>query len=241
MSDSLDESAKDKLLALVKGAIGSFPYGGSFIAELLTITIPNQRQDRVVIFLRKLAERLDMLEGQSGDILSRPDKVDFVEEGGRQAARALSPQRIGYIVEAVSRGLTSEEAEVIRRKRLLTLLGELDDDELAMLNAYGQAYGQDMHEVREVWEGIDRPEPASLDSTTDEVDREELFEAGNAHLLRLGLLKKQYPFLRRGELPEFDKDKGEFQHELEVSYLGRMLLREIGLPSAFDLEQEQYR
>jgi hypothetical protein len=234
MVDSLDESAKDKLLALVKGAVGSFPYGGSFLAELLTITIPNQRQDRIVTFLRLLAERLEKVEGQSEEILSRPDKIDFVEEGGRQAARALSEDRLRYIAEAVLRGLASEEADVIRRERLLNLLGQVDDDELQLLHAYAQSYGGDGEEA---WSRVERPSPAHLGSPIDQIDREKLYEAGQEHLLRLGLLTKKLPNVKRGEQPEFDPYKRDWKHSIEISYLGRMLLREIGLPSPFDAEQ----
>lgn len=233
MPDDLDENIRDKLIALARGASGAIPYGGGFVGELLAL-IPNQRIDRVVQFIRQLSERLDALEDQQQrDILSRPDKIDFVEEGGRQAARALSNERISYITEAVFNGLTSEEADAIRRKRLLNLLGQIDDDELQILNAYGQSYGGSGEEA---WDKVNRPGPAHLGSSVPEVDDEKLFEAGKANLLRLGLLQKHFPFVKRGELPEFDSHKGDFRHHLEISYLGRMLLREIGLPTPFDEE-----
>jgi hypothetical protein len=236
--DDLDETGKDQLLDLVKAAVGLAP-GGALIAELIDFTIPKQREDRIVAYLRELASRLEALEARSTkEILERPDKVEFVEEGARQASRALSEERIGYIAEAVSRGLTSEEADVIRRKRLLNLLGELDDDELQLLNAYGQSYGSDGSEA---WDQIDRPEPAHLGSPVEDIDREKLYEAGKAHLLRLGLLDKRLPQVKRGDLPEFDTYRRDWKHTIEISYIGRMLLREIGLPTPFDAQQSTDR
>jgi hypothetical protein len=234
MADDLGQTTKDQLVALSRGAVGGIPYIGGVVGELLAM-IPGQRVDRIAAYVRKLSERLEVIEAKrQRELLSRPDKVDFVEEGAWQAARAISDERTTYIAEAVFKGLTSEEADVIRRKRLLKLLGELDDDELTLLNAYGQSYGGS---AEGAWEKTNRPDPAHMGSSVEQIDQEKLFEAGRGNLLRLGLLNKRFPSVRRGEQPEFDIHKGDFKHRLEVSYLGRMLLREIGLPSPIDAEE----
>jgi hypothetical protein len=182
MGDDLDQNTRDKLIALARGAAGAIPYAGGFVGELLGL-VPGQRTDRIAAYVRLLSGRLDGLEKHEKDeILSRPDKLDFVEEGAWQAARALSDQRIGYIAEAVYQGLSSEEADVIRRKRLLKLLGEIDDDEVQLLNAYGQSYGGSGDDA---WDKVNRPDPAHMESSIEEVDREKLFEAGSGRLCRL--------------------------------------------------------
>jgi hypothetical protein len=66
------------------------------------------------------------------------------------------------------------------------------------------------------------------------IDAGKLYDAGRDHLLRLGLLRKNYPRPRRGEQPEFDAQNGDFKHNVEISYLGRMLLRAIGQAPPFD-------
>ena len=155
--------------------------------------------------------------------------------------QAVSESRINQIVEAVANGLDSDDSETVRRKRLLRTFGELDDDEIALLNAYGRSYGG---ADRTAFDHVNRPPPAHLGSNQIEIDHEKLYEAGKEHLLRLGLLKKSFPFVKRGELPEFDRTIGDFKHSTEISYLGRMLLREIGLPTPFDLtpgEDEEAR
>jgi hypothetical protein len=75
-----------------------------------------------------------------------------------------------------------------------------------------------------------------MQSPVSELDAEKLYDAGEQHLLRLGLLRKNYGSVGRGELPEFDARSGDFRHRVEISYLGRMLLRAIGQPSPYDLE-----
>jgi hypothetical protein len=239
MVDDLDDNLRDRLVALTRGAAALVPFAGSFLGELLVL-IPGQRVDRIVLFIRHLEERLAGIEDeQRQKILSRPDKIDFVEEGGRQAARAISADRISKIAEAVAKGLTSDEADAVRRKRLLLLLGQIDDDELQLLDAYGQSFGLGTgSRAQEIWDRVNMPPRTNLRSNVEEIDQQNLFDAGRANLLRLGLLRKSYPFVKRGEMPEFDASKGDFRHTVALSYLGRMLLREIGMPSLADRDKE---
>ncbi|MFG6159645.1 hypothetical protein ACGTNG_12635 [Halomonas sp. 1390] len=234
--DGLDDNFKDKLLAIGKGVAGVCPYGG-VVAEVVSSVIPGQRVDRITEYLRQLSLRVDAMDEQvKKEIARSPNKIDLVEEGGHQAARAISRNRIEMIVSAVERGLTEDEAEVLRRKRLLKLLGELDDDELALLNAYGQSYGGGAGEDNP-FENVNMPHPPNLSSGPEEIDKYQLFQAGRDSLLRLKLLRKNYGNVKKGQLPEFDPREGDFKSRVEVSQLGRMLLKEIGMPSPFDQKQ----
>jgi hypothetical protein len=233
-SDGLGENFRDRLVAIGKGAASFVPIAGGPLAEIVGAVIPGQRADRIVAYLRALSARFAALEADMQQaVAENATKIDLIEEGGFQAARATSTERIGQIVEAVARGLGENDTDVIRRKRLLVLFGELDDDEVALLNAYGRSYagGDD-----DAFERINRPDPTHMQSTRTDMDRERLYEAGREHLLRLDLLKRNYGSVRKGQLPDFDANKGDFKHIVEVSYLGRMLLSEIGLKIPFDDE-----
>ncbi|HEX3889009.1 MAG TPA: hypothetical protein VHW05_16065 [Phenylobacterium sp.] len=78
--------------------------------------------------------------------------------------------------------------------------------------------------------------PELLASPRTTLDQSQLYEAGKDHLVRLGLLRKNYGNVKRGDTPEFDASEGDFKHRLEVSHLGRMLLREIGMETPFDAQ-----
>ena len=145
-------------------------------------------------------------------------------------------ERIDQIVEAVSRGLSEDDATVIRRKRILLILGELDNDEINVLNAYGRSYGG---ADREAFDRVNRPDPPHLRSSSSVIDQNQLYDLGKRRLIRLGLLKKNYGNIKKGEIPVFDAREGDFKHRLEVSYLGRMLLREIGMETPFDAQQAE--
>lgn len=232
MTDDLDTNAKDRLVAATRGALSAVPFAGGLLGELVTEVIPGLRQDRIVVYLRTLEERIAaMEEANAKAALANPEKIDLIERGGFQAARATSPERIGQIVEVVARGLAADDAEVIRRKRLMELLGEIDDDEAAILTAYGRSYaGGD----RNAFESISRPDPPHLGAGSALIEQNQLYELGKDHLLRMGLLEQNYGNVKKGQLPEFDAKVGGFKGRIQISYLGRMLMREMGIGLPFE-------
>ena len=233
--DPLDDDYRDQLVAIGKGAVSLVPLVGGPLAEIIGAAIPNQRADRIAAYVRGLDERINRLsENLKEGISSSSAKIDLIVEGGYQSARALSPERVDQITEAVTHGLTEDEADVIRRKRLLVMFGELDDDEVALLNAYGRSYaGAD----RNAFERINRPERVHMQSSPDAIERDRLYRAGTEHLLRLDLLKRNFGTVKKGQVPEFDPASGHFKHSVEIAFLGRLLLKEIGMPTPFDEAQ----
>ena len=124
------------------------------------------------------------------------------------------------------RGLGTDGTNLVRRKRLLGLFGEIDDDEFLLLNAYGQSYGG---LGSGAWEAIDQPSPPVLGSSTEQLEDAKLYELGTQNLLRLGLLERNFGQVKRGEYPPFDAKAGGLKSRIEISYLGRILLREAGI------------
>ncbi|MBC7767416.1 MAG: hypothetical protein H7124_01375 [Phycisphaerales bacterium] len=231
--DGLDDDIRDKLVVAGKSVVSIVPLAGGPLAEIVGAIVPGQRADRIVTYLRALDERVSKFEEAAKEaLLNNPYKIDLVEEGGYQSARALSQNRVDQIVAAVTSGISASDADVTRRKRLLILLGELDDDEVNLLNAYGRSYGG---ADRDAFEAVSRPGPIHMGSNREEIDQESLYVAGKEHLLRLGLLQKNYARPKQGQsVPEFDARAGDFKHSVEISSLGRLLLREIGMPTPFD-------
>lgn len=232
--DDLGEDEYDALAATGRAMSGLVPMFGGVIGELITKIIPDQRTERIVRYVRDLNTRLEAFEADLDAILAEPENIDLIEEGGFQAARATSWERVDKIATMVANGLRSEDADLVRRKRLTRLLGQLDDDELVLLNAYGQSYGGD----RGIWQMVNRPDPADLQSSRAEIDAEKLYEAGREHLLRLGLLRKNYRTPPRGQAPTFDTRKGDYEHSVEISYLGRLLLRHLDMASPIDARDQ---
>ena len=231
MPDELDSNWSDRAALVTKIAASLVPMVGGPLAELITEVIPRLRQDRIVEYLRQLAARIETLEKENVErIQADIEKIDLIESGGYLAARATTSDRISKIVEIVFRGLGAEQTNFIRRKRLLGLFGAIDDDELLLLNAYGQSYGMPRSNA---WDAIDRPTPAHFGSSTEDIDNAKLYELGEQNLLRLGLLQPKFDNMKKGEYPPFDARSGGFKSRTEISHLGRMLLREVGVDLPF--------
>jgi hypothetical protein len=232
MTDDLESNSRDKLVSAARGALSAVPFVGGLLGELISNVIPNQRHDRIVEYLRNLEDRISQMEeGEAKIALASPEKIDLIESGGFQAARATTGERINLIAHAVANGLCAKETEVVRRKRLLKLLGEIDDDELAILVAYGRSYAGGHHDA---FGNINIPEPSHLGAERELIDLNKLYELGKNRLVQLGLLRKNYGSVKKGQIPEFDARSGEFKHRLEISYLGRLLLRESGVALPFE-------
>ncbi|MDE0686266.1 MAG: hypothetical protein OXI63_25345, partial [Candidatus Poribacteria bacterium] len=91
--------------------------------------------------------------------------------------------------------MREDEVDLTRRKRLLNLFGEIDDDEFLLLNPYGQSY-PDLGSS--AWDSIDRPPPVTSGSSQEEIDRAELYDLVEQNLLRLGLLRHKYDNVKSG-------------------------------------------
>lgn len=230
MSDELDDDTRDHLVALTRGAANAVPFIGGLLGELITATIPQQRKDRIVRYLRELGARMEKLEsGVAKSALQNPEKIDLIETGGYQSVRATSQDRIEQIAEVVANGLTADDADIVRRKRLLALLGEIDDDEVAILAAYGQSYASMNPQA---WESIDRPSPPHLQAGREVIEASKLYDLGVNRLLRLDLLERRLN-LKKGQIPEFDNKTGMPKGPVQISYLGRMLLRSMDIELPF--------
>ncbi len=231
MSDPLDNNWRDHAALVTKIAASLVPVVGGPLAELVTETIPRLRQERIIEYLRELNTRLTAFESEKiADILADAERIDLVETGGHLAARATSSERLSKLAEIVFRGLGADKTNLVRRKRLLSLFGDIDDDEFLLLNAYGQSYGGSGSEA---WRAIDRPPPASIGSSAEQIDDTKLYELGTLNLLRLGLLQRNYGQVKRGEYPPFDAKAGGFKSRVAISYLGRMMLKEAGIDLPF--------
>lgn len=230
--DRLEDDYRDQAVAIGKGLVSLVPFVGGPLGEIIGAVVPNQRADRIATFVRALDEYIKTFaEETRNGLAASKAKIDLIEEGGYQAARAISPERIVQITEAVARGLVEDDADVLRRRRLLVILGELDDDEVALLNAYGRSYaGAD----RDAFNRIGRPERPHMRSSVEVREADRLYQVGKQHLLRLDLLERNYGSVKKGQLPEFDSKAGDFKHTVEISYLGRLLLKEIGMTTPFD-------
>ncbi len=215
---------------LGKGLVGAIPFVGPLAAEIVGSVIPNQRIDRIESLLKILESKIEEKDRQKIEQrITSPESVDLIEDGFIQASRALSEERKEYIASLLKNSLTDDELKHIEYKRLLSLLGELNDLEVLILKSDVLHRGKP--EYDEFWETHEdalTPPRAHLGSSQEEIHRHTIFQTHNTHLGNLGLLKPQFKKPKRGEFPEFDEKTGMIKAQgYDITGLGRLLLRSI--------------
>jgi hypothetical protein len=227
-------NAYDLIAALIKASTSLLdPYFGPYLAELVGMVIPNQKLDRLIKYVTELDKRVVRMEKA---VLREQDKneafTDLMEEGLRQAAQSLSDERREYIASLVANGIASTEIEYHESKHLLRLLGELNDIELILLRAYSNSeFGSD-EEFREKHHNVICPVSRAMGQDEIVYDKAAIHDSYKEHLSQTGFLSKKIKLDQKTGLPVIDRWSGGFEiYDYQITRLGRLLLRRIGLVS----------
>jgi hypothetical protein len=226
--NDLENRKEDLIASALKGVCGTLPIVGPSIAEIIGYLIPKQRIDRIAALLRTLESKVDPEEKAKVEARMLEEKsIDLMEDGFFQAARALSEERIEHIASLLKNSLTDQDLEHIAYKRLLSLLGELNDLEVLILQSYSGSITQ-QREFHKKHQGVVDEPLVHLGSSQEEVDKHAIHEAHKANLARLGLIKSMFDRPWRNESPELDEQTGMMKASgYEITSLGRLLLRSL--------------
>ena len=222
----------DIAVSISKGIAGALPFIGPMIAEVIGTLIPSQRIDRLEAFLKVLDEKVEHLgRDRVREAFADPQFVDLLEDGMYQAARALSHERLEYIASLLKNSITDEELEHLEAKKLLSLLGEMNDAEVVILRAYAFHHELDPDpEFRKRHENVLQIRATHADSTRREMDEETIYNSFRNGLVNMGLIQPRYKRPRKGELPEFDDKTGRIKAQgYDITRSGRLLLRQIDM------------
>ena len=226
----MNTKGSDIIAMFSKGLLGAIPFVGPLAAEVVGTIIPNQRLDRIESFLEKLEQKLeDSNKENIKDEFVKEEAVDLFEDALYQAARTLSEERKEHIASLIKNSLNDNELQHIEYKKLLYLLGQLNDVQVIILKSYvisrrDPAYNDfyDKHEKTL------HPPSAHSGSTREEIDRYTVFTTYGNHLVDLGLLRRRFTKPKKGEFPVFDEKTGMIKAQgHDITPLGRLLLRSI--------------
>lgn len=230
----LGNTSTDIVVSLTKGTTGMIPFVGSLVAEIVGNVIPNQRVDRIVRFVELLESRLDNVEQDvARQRMASPEAVDLLEDAFSQAARATTGERLEYISNVVANGFSADELKQAEVKRMLWLLGQLNDVEIIILRSSlcstREEYEADA-EFQIKHEEVLAADATHLGSSEEEFEAAAVKRSYRSHLHDLGLIRHRYKKPKRGELPEFDDSTGMMKTSgLDVTRLGRMFLHYLDL------------
>ena len=224
----IEVKKKDVVASVLKGYLGGLPILGPIVAEMIDDLIPNQRIDRIASLLKALESKVNPEDKAKVEARMLEEKsIDLMEDGFQQASRALSEERIEHIASLLKNSLTDEDLEQSAYKRLLFLLGEINDVEVIILKSYSM-YGAEQQEFRGRHQDVLTTPIVYLGASQEEVDKNAIYETYKANLAHLGLLRIRFKKPKRGELPEFDEKTGMVKASgHNITSLGRLLLRSI--------------
>jgi hypothetical protein len=189
INPELEIKSVDIAVSAMNSAVGAFPIIGSFIIELVGITIPNQRFDRLIKFSTQLEAKLGKLDNSILKLaLHNENFTDLMEESLKQAIRSLSDERRDYIASVIANSLTSDEADFIESKHILRVLGEINDIEVIWLRySLCNSCNSDI-EFRNKHEKILMFGRNYYCSSQSEMEKCTIHQSYREHLVELGLL-----------------------------------------------------
>lgn len=187
MDNNLKQGKTDLVAAGLRSIVGAIPMVGPLVSEIVGEVIPNQRLDRIAEFVEDLGEKFKGLsEEQLRLRMLQEESIDLLEESIFQAARALSPERRTQIAALFKNSLTRTDLDHWHRKRLLALLGEVNDVELIMLKSVD--YYTDRDEFWDLHEEVLSPPEVTIGASEEEVGRGAAHDSYWDHLRQLRLI-----------------------------------------------------
>jgi len=214
--------------ALATGLANYIPKVGPIIAEAINVNIPRQKIDNLIIFAQVLGDRIKYLED---DLVTQKTQTaefnDLLEDVLHQASRALTDERRQHIAALLTNSLSSEDLAHVEQKKLLALLGELNDAEIQMLKYYS-LQGTEQREFAERHTELFTPISRTFGAPQINLDKGALQDSYRNKLMEVGLVRPVFKKPAKGTVPEFDDNTGRLKASSHTATsLGRLLLRYI--------------
>ena len=237
VEEELDvETARSEIgAAFLKGLAGYAPFIGPLLAESIGIAIPAQKLDRLITFVKVLNDKVKYIEEDVlKSKLNTEEITDLLEDALIQASRAMTDPRRQYIASLLKNSIANEELSHIEEKKLLSLLGEMNDAEILTLKLYS-LHSDRRREFSELHKELFAPIDRSFSAPQSNMDKGALRDSYRSKLLEVGLLEPESKRPEKGKLPEFDERTGRVKAtSYKVASLGKLLLRYIDEVSSAD-------
>lgn len=219
----------DGIAAALKVVLSNVPAVGSILTEVVGVTIPNQKADRIKLFVEVLSDQVKYIEEDVLRLKMQTEEfTDLFEDALLQAARALNDERRQYIASFLKNSLTSQELTHIEEKKLLSLLNELNDAEVIYLKYDSLFSPLEKSEFGAQHKKFLTPIRSTFGYESPILDKQALQESFRSKLLEVGLIKQRFDKPKKGIIPEFDEETGRLKVKgFSATRLGKLLLRYI--------------
>ena len=212
----LDNKAIDLIVSGASAAVGSIPCVGGFLSAAINISIPNQRIDRIVKFIKEINEKLQELSYSVENlekIFSNYKYGAFTYSCIRSVVNEMYEEKIDYYKALCIKGLTSDEKELNRCEKILKILDQMDYFEIIFLEKYYYIKQMDRNKLIEIDKKLNITFPDLKRNKTDEERTKDLFDKLSVN----NLLKQKLI------------EESNNTYKYKINELGELILKEIGV------------
>lgn len=230
MSEKDLESNKiDIMVSAMSVAVSFVPAIGGALSEIIHSTIPKQREDRIVNFLKEVDARLNELSitvSKLNNIFENSQYGVFTYDCLKTVANEKYEEKLKYYRKLYINGLTSEEDEMLNNYNIMMIISEMSYKEILFLKAFYYSYvgfhQNQKHEILKQLRILTLLPIYTNKMTQEESDKETYKQMIINSLEKKGLLNK-----RITQEKIFDRHTA-YKETYEISHLGILILRKIG-------------
>lgn len=225
----LQTNKTDVITSVASAAISFVPVIGGALSEIIHITIPKQREDRIVKFLKEVDDRLNELNitvNKLNSIFENNQYGVFTYDCLKSVANERYEDKLKYYKRLYINGLTSEEDEMLNNYNVMMIISDMNFKEILFLKDFYYSFiGFHQKEKQEILKqlGILTLMPIYTNKMTQEESDKETYKQMIINSLeKKGLLNKK---ITQEKL--FDRHE-PYKETYEISQLGILILRKIG-------------
>jgi hypothetical protein len=228
-ADKLGPRSADYAVAALKGAAGSIPIVGNFLAELVGNIIPNQRIDRVERFLSSLTDPLQKAQQNASNLEDLKKDVATLLEISMPVAARMGDH---YSADALARLVSERLEKKINFNEFFVaadILSNITTAEVALLFSFEGGIGFPSNEIIEDNEllrnnkSLLRIPRAYVGADESILMQDAVRESALQRLERFGLIEYK---IERDTFGSGDRYERKFSH---ITILGRFILKQFGL------------
>ncbi|MGL1893377.1 MAG: hypothetical protein OCD02_17200 [Spirochaetaceae bacterium] len=150
MNENLSNNRIDVVNSAIKSTLGAVPLAGTFLGELVSAIIPNQRMDRVTDFLKLLSTRFEDIEDKCKSNL---DALFLLEEGIRISAKTNNKKKREWITSIIGKGIY-EEIEPNITEKFIAILEDITYEQVIILIYFHTKENNELYPTRSKLEFI---------------------------------------------------------------------------------------
>jgi hypothetical protein len=227
LEDEGSDTTREVGAAFLKSLAGYAPFVGPILGEAIGFTIPSKKVERLYIFAQVFEDRLQYVEEDVARLKMQTEEfTDLLEDGLIQASRAMTDERRGYIASLLKNSITHDELSHVEKKKLLALLGEINDAEVIVLKLHSLSSQDDKSAFAKRHESVLAPIPRPFGVSQEILDKGAFQDSYRSKLMEVGLLTPVYKQQEKGKMPEFDDRTGRLKAtSFRVTALAGLLLR----------------